>query len=84
MTTEIAGGDAAYLKDVVARVDRFLAGQKPLESATAGAAAGGWIVLFDGKSTAAWRGYNQDAFPSSSWVVENDVLKSPRGVPPRL
>jgi L-ribulose-5-phosphate 3-epimerase len=29
MTTEISGGDAAYLKDVVARFDRFLAGQKP-------------------------------------------------------
>lgn len=29
VTTEIAGGDAAYLKDVVARVDRFLAGQPP-------------------------------------------------------
>ena len=30
MTTEIDGGDAAYLKDVSARVDRFLAGQKPV------------------------------------------------------
>jgi len=30
MTTEIDGGDAAYLKDVVARFDRFLAGQKPV------------------------------------------------------
>lgn len=30
MTTEIEGGDAVYLKDVVARVDRFLAGQKPV------------------------------------------------------
>jgi hexulose-6-phosphate isomerase len=29
MTTEIAGGDAAYLKDVVARFDRFLGGEKP-------------------------------------------------------
>jgi hexulose-6-phosphate isomerase len=29
MTTEIQGGDAAYLKDVVARFDRFLAGEKP-------------------------------------------------------
>ena len=27
VTTEIAGGDAAYLKDVGARLDRFLAGQ---------------------------------------------------------
>lgn len=30
VTTEIEGGDAAYLEDVVARVDRFLAGQKPV------------------------------------------------------
>jgi hexulose-6-phosphate isomerase len=29
MTTELAEGDAAYLQDVSARVDRFLAGQKP-------------------------------------------------------
>jgi len=31
MTTEIKGGDKAYLTDVVARLDRFLAGQKPVE-----------------------------------------------------
>jgi L-ribulose-5-phosphate 3-epimerase len=30
ITTEIEAGDAAYLKDVVARFDRFLAGQKPV------------------------------------------------------
>lgn len=30
VTTEIRGGDAAYLKDVVARFDRFLAGQAPV------------------------------------------------------
>ena len=30
VTTEIRGGDAAYLKDVVARFDRFLAGEKPV------------------------------------------------------
>jgi len=29
VTTEVAGGDAAYLKDLAGRVDRFLAGQKP-------------------------------------------------------
>jgi L-ribulose-5-phosphate 3-epimerase len=29
-TTEVAGGDAAYLKDLAGRVDRFLAGQKPV------------------------------------------------------
>jgi hexulose-6-phosphate isomerase len=30
VTTELAAGDAAYLKDVSSRVDRFLAGQKPV------------------------------------------------------
>jgi L-ribulose-5-phosphate 3-epimerase len=33
VTTEISGGDAAYLKDVVARLDRIFAGQKPLAPA---------------------------------------------------
>jgi L-ribulose-5-phosphate 3-epimerase len=31
MTSEIEGGDAVYLKDVVGRLDRFLAGRKPVE-----------------------------------------------------
>lgn len=35
VTTEIDGGDAAYLKDVVARFDRFLAGQPPVARAGA-------------------------------------------------
>ncbi len=35
VTTEIEGGDAAYLKDVVARFDRFLAGQPPVAKAGA-------------------------------------------------
>jgi hexulose-6-phosphate isomerase len=30
VTTEVSAGDAAYLKDVATRVDRFLAGQKPV------------------------------------------------------
>jgi len=29
-TTEVNGGDAAYLRDLAGRVDRFLAGQKPV------------------------------------------------------
>jgi hexulose-6-phosphate isomerase len=30
VTAELDDGDAAYLKDVAARIDRFLAGQKPV------------------------------------------------------
>ena len=32
VTTEVAGGDASYLKDLARRVDRFLAGQPLVES----------------------------------------------------
>jgi hexulose-6-phosphate isomerase len=31
VTTEVAAGDAAYLKNLTQRLDRFLAGQKPIE-----------------------------------------------------
>jgi L-ribulose-5-phosphate 3-epimerase len=34
VTTELNGGDAAYLKDLSARVDRFLAGEKPFSPPT--------------------------------------------------
>ena len=33
VTTEVSGGDAAYLADLAGRVDKFLAGQKPFEAA---------------------------------------------------
>ena len=32
LTTEVGGGDASYLKDLARRVDRFVAGQHPLET----------------------------------------------------
>ncbi len=35
-----------------------------------------WHVLFDGKSTDAFRGYRRDSFPSKCWVVENGSLKT--------
>ena len=37
-----------------------------------------WISLFDGVSTAALRGYGQDAFPES-WVVEDGALRAVPG-----
>lgn len=31
-------------------------------------------VLFDGKSTDAWRGFKRDSFPTGGWGVENGTL----------
>ncbi|MGH9897383.1 MAG: 3-keto-disaccharide hydrolase [Pyrinomonadaceae bacterium] len=39
-------------------------------------ARGKWKVLFNGKSTDAWRGYNQTEFPGDVWKVENGVLRA--------
>lgn len=36
--------------------------------------AAGWELLFDGASTAGWRGYGRDDFPSGGWTVEGGEL----------
>ena len=36
----------------------------------------GWTILFDGRSTQAWRGYNRDSFPAGCWSVEDGTLKT--------
>ena len=32
----------------------------------------GWKILFDGKNTDAWRGYNKATFPTKGWRIESD------------
>lgn len=34
----------------------------------------GWVLMFDGKTTEGWRGYNLPAFPEKGWVVEDGTL----------
>jgi hypothetical protein len=36
--------------------------------------ADGWQLLFDGKTTAGWRGYNRDVFPDTGWAVQDGML----------
>ena len=35
----------------------------------------GWKLLFDGKTTEGWRGFQQESFPTNGWVVEEGCLK---------
>ena len=37
---------------------------------------GKWKILFDGKSTDAWRGFRQDDFPNKTWKVEDKTLRT--------
>ena len=34
----------------------------------------GWRLLFDGKTTAGWRGFGMSEFPKQGWVVEDGCL----------
>jgi hypothetical protein len=34
----------------------------------------GWVLLFNGKTTDGWRGYDKAAFPEKGWVVEDGTL----------
>jgi hypothetical protein len=47
-----------------------------ITSSPALAKKGKWKVLFDGTSTAAWRGYQQETFPDKVWKIENGTLRT--------
>jgi hypothetical protein len=38
-----------------------------------------WQVLFDGSKTDGLRGYEAEAFPTDSWVVEDGLLRTVPG-----
>lgn len=62
---------------------RAIAGQLEEKSATAAPQnvltpdeiAGGWKLLFDGKTTAGWHAFQKTHFPEQGWVVDDGCLK---------
>jgi len=46
----------------------------PLNQLTDAEKAQGWILMFDGKTSDGWRGYNKTNFPAA-WVVEDGTLR---------
>ena len=46
-----------------------------LNTLTAAEKKAGWKLLFDGKTTAGWRGFKKQDFPKDKWTVEDGCLK---------
>jgi len=62
-----AGGDGS------ATADQDPSAESP-NTLTEAERAAGWRLLFDGETTAGWRGYNLDAFPDTGWAVVDGAL----------
>lgn len=39
----------------------------------------GWRLLFDGRSSAGWRGFKEQGFPKQGWAIEDGCLKATKG-----
>jgi hypothetical protein len=53
--------------------DAVAEGQEPINQLTAQERQEGWRLLFDGRTTDGWRGYNRPDMPEG-WRVENGLL----------
>jgi Domain of Unknown Function (DUF1080) len=71
--TLICGLAAAIL--LAAGVPSQGAAQPPGDTAPSKAAAGAWQPLFDGTTTAAWRGYGSDALPDGWRITDGTLTK---------
>jgi hypothetical protein len=47
-----------------------------LNTLTSQEKADGWQLLFDGKTTAGWRGHGRQSFPTNDWEVEDGCLRT--------
>jgi hypothetical protein len=70
----ITGACKSTTGDKAEKSDRACSEEVALNTLTQSEIEDGWVLLFDGKTTTGWRGYNQEAFPDSGWVVEEGTL----------
>ena len=70
----LAGASLAAPVAVAAQQAGSAGGAAPLNTLTPEERAAGWRLLFDGKTTAGWRGWKMDSMPSG-WQVVDGTLK---------
>jgi hypothetical protein len=70
----LAGALVAAPRATLAQQAGSASGAAPLNTLTAAERAAGWRLLFDGRTTAGWRGWKMDSMPSG-WQVVDGTLK---------
>jgi len=70
----LAGASLAAPGAAAAQQAGSAGGAAPLNTLTPEERAAGWRLLFDGKTTAGWRGWKMDSMPSG-WQVVDGTLK---------
>jgi 3-keto-disaccharide hydrolase len=70
----LAGALVAAPRVTLAQQAGSASGAAPLNTLTAAERAAGWRLLFDGRTTAGWRGWKMDSMPSG-WQVVDGTLK---------
>ena len=75
-TRDNLAANIATWRRIASQVEERSARSATHNTLTAKEQADGWTLLFDGKSTAGWRGFAKQAFPSNGWVVEHGTLRS--------
>ena len=68
-TASKKGGDATEGEGA-----ETVAEEAPINTLTEEEKEKGWILMFDGKDTNGWRGYNKETFPDSGWQVVDGTL----------
>ncbi len=71
----IAGACKSTTGDKAEKSDETASEEIAINTLTPAEIEDGWVLLFDGKTTMGWRGYNQEAFPDSGWMVEEGTLR---------
>jgi hypothetical protein len=72
----IAGSQVFYSCKFIGKgADTAMAVVDTINSLTPQEQSEGWILMFDGKTTTGWRGYDTTVFPDSGWVVEDGTLR---------
>src|SRR6266516_5915863 len=75
----LAGASLAAPGAAAAQQAGSAGGAAPLNTLTPEERAAGWRRLFDGKTTAGWRGWKMESMPSGWQVVDGKLKRVERG-----